>query len=684
MLCLTLALTCALAIERITFAFVTVLLFILGVGKDRKSTMFVASFIQNATTFLSSCINAFGRLLSVTLRGLMWCAVVFVVWGVVYLAARHSGPALIELQSCYNSSIGGMVRLWLVLPMQLLRYVWDGIIPIWNLIIYCIKTIPTRVLLENVLRGVGDIESCAIHLALFIRALVISVFNYVNVLVHPPDSFDPNLRLLDLVSPLAEWRLAVSYLLVWTGKLCLAASSVLDLIVYPFLDINFGLAVHNIGNSILYLFIHVPAVTVDRCTAGGGLAAYCLPDFEPVFTHLVAGLRNTGSLVDNWLDVCLLVIQSVLSDTQPVCIGVDVIGAGASVIGTNESIVVGVKSGLLVRTDGWNIAQIDRGGLEHEVFEFPFAVRVDYGVAVVSASVDSKGIMGCACNDRAYGLQIVCAVVPLDSHASAFYIPVEFQVPSTSFFMSCATSKIKLETIRWPVTRHTSSSSSTSTPGVAEAALWVRPFCGADTISVACIETFALAGCFPYCMALWTRGYTSGSMVLRSADEWQSTVAMVSRDCGLHSWDLLSGDMAARTDRLRSNSGVTTTWMDAEVQLNSSRCVYSPVAISRMMRNVTDGAYAAFASVDLSNQPFAFAGDLVFTAVLLVGDSWGVQVQRLFGNQVLFTSFICSAIACRNRRMSSSSNGPHFCNSAMHVESCSSGICLRRRSRSAA
>ena len=74
--------------------------------------------------------------------------------------------------------------------------------------------------------------------------------------------------------------------------------------------------------------------------------------------------------------------------------------------------------------------------------------------------------------------------------------------------------------------------------------------------------------------------------------------------------------------------------MDAEVQLNSSHCVYSPTAVSRMLRNATQGAYAAFPSVDLSNQPFAFAGDLVFTAVLLVGDSWGVQVQRIFGNQV--------------------------------------------------
>ena len=133
---LTLALTCALVLERITYAFVTVFFFILGVGSDRKSSLFASSFIQSVMTFASTCINAFGRLISLTLRGLMWCALFFVIWALVYLAARHSGPALIAMQSSYNSSLGGMVRLSLVFPMQLLGFAWDGVIPVWNAIAY--------------------------------------------------------------------------------------------------------------------------------------------------------------------------------------------------------------------------------------------------------------------------------------------------------------------------------------------------------------------------------------------------------------------------------------------------------------------------------------------------------------------------------------------------------------------
>ena len=50
-------------------------------------------------------------------------------------------------------------------------------------------------------------------------------------------------------------------------------------------------------------------------------------------------------------------------------------------------------------------------------------------------------------------------------------------------------------------------------------------------------------------MALWTKGYT-GSLVLRSANEWWNSVAMVARDCGLHTWDLVDGEMQQVTSNL--------------------------------------------------------------------------------------------------------------------------------------
>jgi len=550
---------------------------------------------------------------------------------------RYSTEGLIALQKGYNSDVGGAIRLALVTPLQLIQLLWNGVVPLWNLIIYCVKTIPSRVLFENVLRNMGDFKQSILHLAIFMQKLVFSLFAYVKIIINPPDSFDPNLRLLDLITPLAEWRLAVSYMLSFVGDMCAVATSLLDVMMYPFLDINFGLGVHNIINSILTLLIHVPAVTIDRCKAGGGPVVYCLPDFEPVIELAVHGIRNFGLLIDNWLDVTMIIIQSVLTATSPACSGWTVVdfNKGGGMMGLNETVIVGISSNLFAKTDGWNVELYTRTSSISFPGAFPLAMDVNYGIASVSAAADVSGLLGCTCTDQDYGMQIVCAVAPLDKLSPSYYVPVEFRVPTTSFYMGCGRSKIKLDSIRWPATRYTSPNSRATNSPIAEAALWVRPACSSEWIDVACVETFKLAGCFPYCMALWTKGYT-GSMILRSASEWQNSVAMMNRDCGLHTWDLKSGDVASLTDELRKNSGVKSTWMDEEVQLDSSHCVYAPNTFSRMLRNTT-GAYTSYRSVAITGQPFAFAGDLALTAVNTVGDTWGIDVQRIWGNQVLFT-----------------------------------------------
>lgn len=677
MLALVTALTFALVAERVLYACICLLFFLFGIGPDRKSTWFVSFFVQNAIGFASGVLASLTRLFSVGVRTVLWCIVVVVIWWALYYAGQHSGPALIMFQRVYNSDVGGALRLATVVPTQLIQLVWDAVVPMWNVVWYCIKTIPVRVMLENVLdqKGLTEVKECVKHLAEFVKQVVISLIDYVQIILSPPDSFASDLRLLDLMTPLASWRLAISYVLAWAGRMCSVASSVLDIALYPFLDINFGLGLHNLANSVLHLVIHVPAMTMDRCKAGGGVTVYCLPDFEPVFELLVESLRNIGYLIDNWLDIIMVIVQSVLTNTSPVCdVGMAVvdIAARSSMMGLNETTIVGIASSAFALTDGWNIQVFERTERRSYPDAFSFPVRVDYGIAKVSASTDVTGLMGCSCTNRAYGMQIICAVAPLDELETSYAVPVEFAVPTTSFYMACERAKIKVETIRKPVTRFTSKSQSSARSPVAEAAIWVTPMCSSEVIDVACIDTFKLAGCFPYCMALWTKGY-SGSLVLRSANDWWNTVAMVSRDCGLHTWDLMDGELKEVTSKLLQPTGVTSPWANVEVQLNNSRCVYSANMYSRMDKSSAASAYSEHRSIRLSDQPFAFAADLVFTAVETTGGTWGIEVHRIWGNQV----GICSVITRLNFSVSSSLRGPHcFSNSKQHLRF-SRGCCLR-------
>ena len=661
MLLLVSAISTALVAERITFAWVALLFHLFNQGPDRDSTWFISNLIQNILSLLGALVASVFRLFTLSVKSAVIISFVLVLWGVFFICARYSSEALVAFQVSYNSSVGGAFRLAFVIPMQLLQLLWDGVVPVYNLIVYCIKTIPTRILLENVLRNLSDFENAMLNLGLFVQTLTLSLADYVNIILIPPDSFDPNLRLLDLITPLAYWRLAVSYILSWLGDVCSVASSLGDLIAYPFLDINFGLGMHHTINAILTLIIQTPAVTIQRCNAGAGHVVYCLPDFEPAIELAVNGIRNFGLMFDNWFDVATIIIQAVLTNTSPACSGwmaVDFLAKGG-LMGDNETVIVGVDSNHFAKTDGLNIEVYSRTSVLSFPSAFPAQMNVEYGIAIVSVTADVHGLLGCVCTDQAYGLQLLCSVAPLDTLTPSYFVPVEFDVPTTSFYMGCAKAKIRLESIRWPVTRSTSPNSNARRSSTAQAALYVRPMCSSEHVDVVCVDTFKLAGCFPYCMALWTRGYL-GSMVLRGGGEWSNTVSMVSRDCGLHSWDLVSGELSAITNTLRQKSGVTSTWMNAEVQLNGSHCQYAPNTFSRMVKSSVP-AYSDYRSVMLTGQPFAFAGDLILTAVNTVGDVWGIDVQRIYGNQVS-----SSDIARLNRARSSSVRGPHRSVSSMH------------------
>lgn len=669
------AVTAALVAERIIFAWSTLAFYLLGQGPDRKSTWFVSTLFQNCTAAAGGLVASVARLFSFSVRSVLWCALVLLLWGVLYTIACYSSETLVRFQAAYNGEVGGAYRLLLVVPMQVAHGLWTGLVPLYNLACYIVKTVPVRVLIENVLLNWSDLESAAGNLTLFCGKLTVSLSKYVWILLAPPDSFDPDLRMLDLLTPLAYLRLCVSHLLVWLGHLCSTASSLMDLLLYPFLDINFGLGVHNAINAALALVVQVPATTFRRCEAGRE-AVYCLPDFQPPIDLTVASVRNFGALVDNWLDVAAIIVQSVLTNTSPACVAA--LGQASlfakdegGLFGRNQTVIVGVDDATVAKTDGWSVETRTRTATRRLPSAFPFAVNVELGVAVVSVTAGVQGLLGCVCTDQAYGLQLLCAVAPLDPLIPAYAVPVEFDVPTTSFYMGCGRSSVHLDSIRWPVTRYTSPGGhAAGRPSMAEAALYLRPACSSERIDVVCVETFRLANCFPYCMALWTKGYT-GSMVLRGGDEWANTVAMTSRDCGLHTWDLQAGEMATLTQTLRQKSGVTSPWAGgAEVQLDSTRCVYAPNTLSRMLRNATP-AYASHRSVGLPGQPFAFAGDLILTAVNTAGDAWGIDVRRVWGNQaneftvVSVNKFIPALPPCRT---------PSDC--TMAANSCGQGRCL--------
>jgi hypothetical protein len=74
-----------------------------------------------------------------------------------------------------------------------------------------------------------------------------------------------------------------------------------------------------------------------------------------------------------------------------------------------------------------------------------------------------------------------------------------------------------------------------------------------------------------------------------------------------------------------------------------------------MDKSSAAAAYAEHRSIRLTGQPFAFAADLVFTAVETTAGNWGIEVHRIWGNQVRMQSSTIRLMFSA----SSSAIGPH-------------------------
>jgi hypothetical protein len=172
-------------------------------------------------------------------------------------------------------------------------------------------------LVGNIAKDMGTIVELGDSLAGFTKSSVVGMADYVPKFIYPCSTksdtcYDPGERTYNFITPISELRrmaVAISKIL---DNMCAGITGPADIILYPLLDINTAKAVHNIGNSILYSIIHIPSVTYQRCKDhgnGGENLVMCLPDFEPPTNMLVAGLRNLGDMLDNWLDVSSIIVQ---------------------------------------------------------------------------------------------------------------------------------------------------------------------------------------------------------------------------------------------------------------------------------------------------------------------------------------------------------------------------------------
>ena len=401
--------------------------------KQVASAQLVISFFDFVANSIASVFYTTVNILSALAGGLFWATALVALGSILYLVYEEFPWVWTDMFRSYNAFLGPFIQDTVVQVLYVFNIAFRGIIPIWNGIIFFSVRVLNGYAVPTIIDELPTFRAFGASLFDFIKHLVFSLFNFLQpILSTCPEAagdacFAVSNRTLDLMTPMADARQTVSNFLLLSKKICGYAGPVLDAVSFPFMDINFASAVHNLVNSVLYLFVSVSKVTYLRCTRHGGEEPLmCTPDLEPVFVFFASGVRSMGFFLNNWLNVLYVIVQGVLGWSQISCTA-DLIPSAmdpgpirASIFGANRTALVGLTGNLIGITDGSVVAYEGKGHLR--LASWPSPVNISHGIAAVSygrssdadvsrlssaTSGTSTALFGCICaQDPVIGMQI--------------------------------------------------------------------------------------------------------------------------------------------------------------------------------------------------------------------------------------------------------------------------------------
>lgn len=637
------------------------------------------------TSSLSTGIKSGMRVVTGLLRWWVLYFVLFLLFSVLYVSYTELPETWIGAARMYNQFVGPYVNQAVLLPLQMLDLLLRGFLPVWNSATWFLKALATQGLLPILIDQVETVVQLASTLVSLVMNLSVALFDwFTSFLCHGTACLQPERGVMNLFSVMVDVRKAGLLGTQVARVFCSTLAAPLDILVYPLLDLNFAEAVHSLANAVLQLVTVIPHATAVRCQekeANQYSILMCTPDLAPFFNFLVAGFTSLGLAIDNWANVALLIVQTVLNADPPQCESAeshamipDLLAADSVFQGATT--VVGLTDWLYAVTDGRTAMYLGHtDGNRARVRTWPYRVDPTLGVAAVTYSavqdldvsalsngktagtMQTTGMLGCNCSDTDAGMRILCAILPISGVPSEaalehYRTEVLFSDPRAPGLYVCAGVDLYVKSVRWSYTRYEPRSGGLGSPPPShdcisrgtcrelDATIWLVPRCGQDRPlngETACIQT---APCFPFCMAARSAGSGRTNLVLVRAGRWRDGVTILGQDCALSGSSSNSIQLGMPRGGTATVAGSTRTGL---LQTDSSTAVYGFVQPGEtrvcqpalgVTSTVPKNASALSASgprvsynVVLGGQPFAITGDTVFTAVELGGGAESVQVS---------------------------------------------------------
>lgn len=307
------------------FLYSVLCLFMFG-GKEGKSeaTHVVAGALHVGSSLVFGLGSVISKFILFASQTIVWFIIMFCVLSLLYVTYTEFPVIWIKGFDYYNSRVGPFVQTYVISPLQWINILFKGLVPLWNAFVWFGKVVFSKGLLPLVWDEALTLAKIGVTILDLGKHCSQSLYNFVGA-VSCSDNFCLTSPIqLDLITPMSDVRdmavLGTSLL----GNVCSLFAVPVEVLLYPFFDVNLAQAVHNLVNAVLSVFVGVPVSTYHRCTRYGSVdprynALMCTPDLQPVLTHLVSGMRDVGELIDNWIGVGFTALQAAVTNEVTVC-----------------------------------------------------------------------------------------------------------------------------------------------------------------------------------------------------------------------------------------------------------------------------------------------------------------------------------------------------------------------------
>ncbi len=379
----------------------------------------------------------------------VWVLLTTLVFSLLFLVQENYSEALLEMVDQWNQGYGPLVYKMLFIPLQFVDVVFSSLVPLYNAVLWLLKQLFNNVFLDSLIANVDSLKQVGVGVAGLCKHAALEIVPFVTSVVKTCDygkqgdlCYEPgaNGRVIDFITMMADVRTIAAALSRVALGMCARGAAPINILLFPFMDINFAKGLHNVANSALYMVFQTPSVTAQRCinhgpqtnnNAHGTSILMCLPDFNQPINMLVQGIRSLGIMVDNWLDVSSIIVQRALGLLSPEqAIELDCVATaksltpafyskalfdGGSGAANRHKIVVGLTEGLYAVTDGKHAQYFNHYDSVETMASpnvWPIEIDTRFGVAAVtygagSGAEDRDGVgqdtttmMGCKCTDN--------------------------------------------------------------------------------------------------------------------------------------------------------------------------------------------------------------------------------------------------------------------------------------------